>query len=92
MLFAIIVIVLCGGAYFYFDKANHQRKTYDGGGDPDVSEKTAQDFVNVRDIGENCLYTLDGKIFAYVKIEGICLELFSDHELRALSNSCSRRL
>jgi hypothetical protein len=92
MAFTIIVIVLCGGAYFYFDKANHKRKTYDEGGDPDLSEKTAQDFVNVRDIGEHCLYTLDGKIFAYIKIDGICLELFSDHELRTLSNNCSKQL
>ncbi|MDR2899663.1 MAG: hypothetical protein LBU94_05060 [Clostridiales bacterium] len=42
--------------------------------------KTANDFVNIRDIQNDMLYTKDGYIFAYLRIEPISLELLSTEE------------
>ncbi len=54
--------------------------------------ETAQEFVNARDLGENCLYTNDGYIFAYLKVDGVCLELLSRQEQKALCRQVSAAL
>lgn len=45
--------------------------------------------MNARDLGENCLYTNDGYIFAYLKVDGVCLELLSRQEQKALCRQVS---
>lgn len=44
------------------------------------SEKTANEFVNVKDIKGNFLYTKDGYIFGYVRIYSFNLDLLSREE------------
>lgn len=41
---------------------------------------SANDFINVRDIRGNFLYSKDGYIFAYLKIEPVSLDLLSQNE------------
>jgi len=43
-------------------------------------ELTAQEFVNVKDIHDRFLYTRDGQVIAYIKINPISIDLFSDME------------
>lgn len=79
----LLLLVLGGGAYFYFSiQKKKQNQQTDRAA---LAEKTAQDFVNVKDVGENFLYTMDGMVYCYVRIDGICPELFSDTELKNIS-------
>ncbi|MCL2076856.1 MAG: hypothetical protein FWH08_00415 [Oscillospiraceae bacterium] len=84
-----VVLVLAGTAYFYLKKSEKKKKETNP---EQLREKTAQEFVNAKDILGNFLYTLDGNIFAFVKIEGISLELYSDDELKQLCKQLSSSL
>lgn len=48
--------------------------------DEDSSDKTANEFINVRDIKDKYLYTLDNKILTFIKIMPLSIELFSKTE------------
>lgn len=43
---------------------------------------TANEFINVRDIQEQFLYTKSGHVFAYIRIQPVALELLSEREKR----------
>ena len=43
---------------------------------------TANQFINVKDIDGNFVYTKDGRIFCYIKISPLSLELMSEQEQR----------
>lgn len=58
----------------------------------DVKILTAQDFVNVRDIKDKILYTKDNKIFAYVKITPISIDLLSSNEKEQLIKNLSAEI
>lgn len=77
---AIITLVLCAGVLYWFKRSENQKRTRRTEEEEDererLAQKTAQEFVNAKDLGEHCLYTIDGYIFAYIKIEGLCLELY----------------
>lgn len=47
---------------------------------------TANEFVNVRDIRGNILYSKDNKIFCYIKIEPLSIETLSQEEKYRLVN------
>lgn len=89
----IILIILAIGsaaAYFYFKfQKKKQNALLDRAA---LAEKTAQDFVNVKDVGENTLYAMDGMVYCYVLIDGICPELFSDLELKNISQKLASDL
>jgi len=73
---SLIIIVLClisGVGFFIFKKnkiANYQTTDTD----------TAQSFINVMDIKDHCLYTLDGSVMTYINITPISIELLSERE------------
>jgi predicted MPP superfamily phosphohydrolase len=74
----IMILICCGsgaGAWFYMKKSNG--KTVDT---KTQQEQTAQEFVNVKDIHDRFLYTRDGQVIAYIKINPISIDLFSDME------------
>lgn len=86
----IILVIGSAAAYFYF---KFQKKKENAQLDRSaLAEKTAQDFVNVRDVGQNTLYTMDGMVYCYVLIDGICPELFSDSELKNISHKLASDL
>lgn len=90
IVFLLIILVLCLGgyiAYRYFEKKRNPVVD-----NASAAEKTAQDFVNVRDLGDKCLYTTDGHICAYIKIEGVALELYSENDLRISANAIAHGL
>ena len=87
----IIMIVLCviaGAVAFFFLRRPVQAKSNQ------ISEKqkTAQEFVNVKDIHDNFLYTRDGQIIAYIKIHPISIDLFSDSEKEQISKVLTAEL
>lgn len=91
---AVIVLALCGGFMLWFKYSeDKKRKKRDSDEEREAAAKaTAQDFINAKDIGENCLYTLDNNVFAFVKIEGLCLELFSRGDQKRLCHTIATRL
>ena len=43
---------------------------------------TANEFINIRDVREQFLYTKSGHVFAYIRIQPVALELLSEREKR----------
>jgi len=79
MMLPIIMILLCaiaGAVAFFLLKKNHKPSK----DQMNESQKTAQEFVNVKDIHDRFLYTRDGQVIAYIKINPISIDLFSDSE------------
>lgn len=93
---AIITLALCGGFLFWLKRAE-SKKAFRRAEEADeerarAAAQTAQDFVNAKDLGQQCLYTVDGYIYAYIKIDGVCLELLSRQEQKALCRRLSAAL
>lgn len=85
ILIVLIILAALGGVgYYFWKKKQGQSKTSD--------EKTAQDFINARDTGDNCLYTIDEKVFVYLKIDGISLELYEAEEIEIMSKTLAAAL
>lgn len=93
---ALITLAICGASLFWFkwtEEKKKRRKSYDEDElREQAAKQTAQDFVNAKDLSENCLYTLDGMIFSFIKIEGLCLELYSRAEQKTLCKKLSAAL
>ena len=75
----ILVILICvvsGVVTLFFIKKNKEQKQ------TELSDKqiTANEFINVKDIKGNFLYTRDNQIIVYLKINPISIDLFSDTE------------
>ena len=54
--------------------------------------KTAQAFTNIRDIRNQFLYTLDGYIFMYIRVEPIGIDLLSDTEKRVIADNMTAEM
>lgn len=93
---AILTLAACGGFLYWFKRADARKRLRRSEEIEDerarAAVQTAQAFVNAKDLGQNCLYTVDGYIFAYVKVEGVCLELLSRQEQKHLCRQLSAAL
>ena len=82
MLLPIIMIVLClvgGGAAFFIIKQTEKNK-YKQKAAPEAA--AANEFINVKDICGNFLYTRDGLMLCYLKLTPISIDLYSKTEKR----------
>ena len=88
----VLSIAIIGGlaAYIYFKQQEKKKNTVID--HAAISAKTAQDFINVKDLGDKCLYTIDGYTFAYIRIHGVSLELYSTNELKQTSRDIASGL
>ncbi|EGW36646.1 hypothetical protein [Desulfosporosinus sp. OT] len=85
MIFPIIMIMVCvalGGGAFLFIKLSDKRKKQVAAADG--QQKTANEFVNVKDIKGKYLYTRDQLVLCYLKINPITIDLFSKGEKQQL--------
>lgn len=86
MLIPIIIIcvtILGGGvALFLLKKSPTSKANKSRDKDAELTQEqiTAQEFVNVRDIIDRFLYTNDSKVFMYIKISPISIELLNLRE------------
>ena len=81
MIFPIIMIAICtvlGGSAFLFIKISEKKKNQIL--QVDEQQKTANEFVNVKDIKGKFLHTRDDLILCYMKINPISIDLFSKSE------------
>lgn len=87
----IIVIAICligGGIFLFMMKVSSGRREQT----VSVEQQTANDFVNVKDIKDKYLYTRDGYIVMYIKIDPISIELLSEQEKKQLCKSLTAEL
>lgn len=86
MILPIVMIALCligGIGYFLYTKLSNSNRN---------KENTAQDFINIVDIKDNFLYTRDGYITSYFRIQPISIELLSAKEKENLCNMLTAEL
>lgn len=55
-----------------------------------TTNKTANDFINVADIDGNILYTKDGHIISYIKLETVSISTMSKTDIRLLLQELCR--
>lgn len=83
----IIIVCLIGGAVVFLKKDKKKsRETLN------KDEQTANDFVNVKDIKDRFLYTRDGQIIMYIKINPISIDLFSEREKKQLNKTLTAEI
>lgn len=87
--FIMIGICVIGGAAAFFvmrrnEKNKHMLKN--------MSETTANEFINVRDICGNFLYTCDGLMICYLKLTPVSIDLYSKTEKRNIVRSLTAEL
>jgi hypothetical protein len=70
----VICAVLGGGAFLFIKNSEKKKKQIL---QADEEQKTANEFVNVKDIKGKFLYTRDGLILCYLKINPISIDLSS---------------
>jgi hypothetical protein len=76
----VILCLLSGIGFFIIKKSSFSSRKNNG-----VS--TAQEFINVMDIKDNFLYTLDGYVMSYINITPLSIELLSEKEKENLEIS-----
>lgn len=92
LLFPIIMLtvtLLGGGILLFVLKHSKPRKQTD---EQAVALKTAQEFINVKDIRDKCLYTRDGLIFIYLRIHAVSIDLYSKAEKNTLIRQLTAEL
>lgn len=87
----IIMIFICivgGGAILLYMKKTENKPMEK----EDMAAKTANEWINVKDIKDNFLYTIDGKILTYIQIHSISADLLSAAEKKQLIKSLTAEL
>lgn len=90
LIFPIVMLLICligGSAILLYANKNTKKKN-----NVSVAEKTAIDFVNIKDIRGNFLYTLDGLVCSYIRLTPVSTELFSEQEKKSLTNILTAEL
>ncbi|QAA32752.1 hypothetical protein [Clostridium manihotivorum] len=87
----IVVIIICligGGITLVYLKTDKKKAKET----INKEQKTANDFVNVKEIKDRFLYTRDGQIIMYIKINPISIDLLSEREKKQLCKTLTAEL
>lgn len=92
LLFPIIMltITLVGGGVLLLVMKNTKPKVRTN--EEEQALKTAQEFINVKNISDKCLYTKDGLTMVFVRIQGISIDLYSKSEKNVLIRQLTTEL
>lgn len=84
MIFPLIMIAvtLIGGSLFFLYMKSADKKQYSE--EEELSLKTAQEFINVKNCKDKFLYTLDGFTIMYIRLQSVSIDLLSKSELISL--------
>ncbi len=92
MVFPIVMIGICvllgGGVFLYVKFPKKQALAREA--DPAV--KSANEFVNVRDVRGKFLYTQDGLVLAYLRIMPFSMDLYSGNEKKQIARQLTANL
>lgn len=85
----VIAITILGGVGFliYMKMDKKTSKAY-----INKDQQTANEFINVKDIRDKYLYTLDNKIMMYIKLNPISIDLLSEREKKSLTKQLTAEL
>lgn len=86
----MITITLLGGGIMLFVLKNTKPKGITD--DESRSMKTAQDFINVKNVRDKVLYTDDGMTIVYVRVQGVSIDLYSKNEKKNLIRQLTTEL
>lgn len=87
-----IITLIGGGAAVFYAIKTAPSKGNKKGELLSPEQKTAQDFVNVKDIKDKFLYTKDGYIIMYIKIKPLAIDLLSDREIKQLCKTITAQM
>lgn len=85
---AIVICIIAGAVVLFFIKRNKNKEQTELSN----AQITANEFINVKDIKDRFLYTRDGQIIMYIKINPISIDLFSDIEKEQICSSLTAEL
>ncbi|WP_026894263.1 hypothetical protein [Clostridiisalibacter paucivorans] len=85
---AIVICIIAGAVALFFIKRNKNKEQTELSN----AQITANEFINVKDIKDRFLYTRDGQIIMYIKINPISIDLFSDIEKEQICSSLTAEL
>ncbi|WFD10869.1 hypothetical protein [Tepidibacter hydrothermalis] len=84
----IAICIIAGVIAFFFIKRSKQQNQTE----LSDAQITANEFINVKDIKDRFLYTRDGQIIMYIKINSISIDLFSDTEKEQICRALTAEL
>ena len=92
LLFPIIMlaVTLLGGGIFLL-VLKHQKPKRQNSGES-TAIRTAQEFINVRDVKDKYLYTKDGLVLTFLRIHSISIDLYSKSEKHSLIRQLTAEL
>lgn len=85
------VTLLLGSAALFFLKRDKKSRA-DIEKEKIKVQETVQDFVNVKDIRKNFLYTKNNKVFSYIRVYPIDINLFSRKEKKSKTNTLTKEI
>ena len=92
LLFPIIMlaVTLVGGGIFLL-ALKHQKPKNRASGES-AAIRTAQEFINVRDVKDKYLYTKDGMVLTFLRVHSISIDLYSKSEKHSLIRQLTAEL
>ena len=86
----ILISVIMGGSILILYINNFTNKKYKN--EQDLDRETAQEFINIKDINDKYLYTNEGNVMMYLRIDSISIDLYSKSEKEVLMKSLTAEL
>ena len=86
----ILISVVIGGTILILYINKYNTKKYKD--EQDLDKETAKDFINIKDINDKFLYTNEGNVMMFLKIDSISIDLYSKSEKEALMKSLTAEL
>ena len=92
LLFPIIMlaVTLGGGGIFLLILKNGKKKPV--ANEENAAMQTAQEFINIKDIKDRCLYTKDGMTLIFLRLHAISIDLYSKSEKSVLIKQLTAEL
>lgn len=92
LLFPIIMlaVTLFGGGIFLLVLKNQKPKHQNS--EETTAIRTAQEFINVRDVKDKYLYTKDGMVLTFLRVHSISIDLYSKSEKHSLIRQLTAEL
>lgn len=92
LLFPIIMltVTLVGGGIFLL-VLKHQKPKHQSS-EESAAIRTAQEFINVRDVKDKYLYTKDGLVLTFLRVHSISIDLYSKSEKHSLIRQLTAEL
>ncbi|TYQ17852.1 UNVERIFIED_CONTAM: hypothetical protein Cloal_0224 [Acetivibrio alkalicellulosi] len=87
IIFILLLCLFAGAALFYIKKREMKNRNH-----KDTDQISVNKFINVIDIKDRFLYTSDGHIIMYMKINPISIDLLSEREKKQLCKTITAEL